>query len=88
MVVAIVLIVTIGKVVSSRYRRRHDDVNDGNDDVAPRNDGAVRVENRHLQEEMRGLKERIAVLERVITDNESGARIDREIDRLRDPNRV
>ncbi|WP_447415024.1 hypothetical protein, partial [Clostridium perfringens] len=41
-------------------------------------------DNRRLREEVRSLKERVQVLERVITDNRSSIDLDREIDRLRD----
>ena len=37
-----------------------------------------------LRDEVRQLKERIQVLERVITDNHQGADLDRRIERLRD----
>lgn len=40
-------------------------------------------ENQRLREELRSLKERIAVLERIATDGNSGARLDREIEALR-----
>ena len=38
---------------------------------------------RRLTQEVRDLKERIQVLERVITDNRSTSDLDREIERLR-----
>lgn len=48
-------------------------------------DQALAAENRQLRDEMHGLKERINVLERLATDDESGARrLDREIEKLRD----
>lgn len=43
------------------------------------------TENRLLRDELHGLKERIQVLERLATDDESDARrLDREIEKLRD----
>lgn len=39
---------------------------------------------RRLREEVQGLKDRIAVLERLATDDTSSARLDREIEKLRD----
>ena len=83
MVVAIVLIVTIGKVLSSRYKARHGIVEDedmlgnktqrllGNDDT------------RAMQDEIRTLKDRIQVLERIATDNNSASDINRQIEELR-----
>lgn len=39
---------------------------------------------RRLREEVGSLKERIAVLERLATDEDNTARLDREIEKLRD----
>lgn len=81
MVVAIVVVVTIGGVLRARYgvgKDRH-----GND-YNLRDDRTVE-ENQRLRGEITGLKDRIAVLERVITDNEGTSRaLDREIEKLRD----
>lgn len=82
MVIAIVLIVTIGRVVQARYGVVQ--TRDG-ETYAFRDDAATRAENARLLEELRHMKERLAVLERLATDdNASGARLDREIERLRD----
>jgi hypothetical protein len=83
MVIAIVLIVTIGSIVRAklgvRNRRHH-----GAHDI---DDGANGAEARRLQDEVRALKERIQVLERVITDTHSSSSLDREIEKLREPAR-
>ncbi|KQU62311.1 hypothetical protein ASG67_04250 [Sphingomonas sp. Leaf339] len=74
MVVAIVFMVMATRLLSQRYKwtdRREND--------ATQNADALRT-----QEEMRQLKERVAVLERVITDNHGSLGLDREIERLRD----
>jgi hypothetical protein len=84
MVIGIILIVTIGSVLKARYGVRKDAL--GNEYVA--SDTETLAENKRLQDELRGLKERVQVLERVVTDNETGARIDREIEKLRDKNNV
>ncbi len=74
MVVAILLITTIGRVMSRTYQARaHDHGN------AIQSADAIR-----MQDEVRQLKERIAVLERVVTDNHGSIGLDREIERLRD----
>jgi hypothetical protein len=75
MVVAIIIVITIGKVLQSRYRYRGD---------APRPDPAEAMENRQLRQEIQALRERVQVLERVITDTHSSSDLDREIERLRD----
>lgn len=76
MVVAIVALVTIGKVVQARMKHR--------DERGP----ADHPDTLRMRDEIKALKERIAVLERVVTDNEGSLRLDREIERLRDDNRA
>ena len=72
MVVLIVLIAVIGSVLKKPRRRGR---NWGEPEQA---------ENAQLRDEVKQLKERIQVLERVITDNRSSIDLDREIERLRD----
>ena len=73
MVVMIILIVTIGRIVQARY-------------AAPRQENANvdSAEAMRLRGEVQQLKERIQVLERVVTDNHASVDLDREIERLRD----
>lgn len=75
MVVLIVLIVTIGSIFKGRRQRAK-----GNAiaDIVPGD-----AENLRMKEEIRTLKERIAVLERIATDNSSAVALDREIEKLR-----
>ena len=80
MVVGIVLIVSVASVIRAKMGVRKDKW--GNEHHV--NDGANAAEARRLQEEVRTLKERISVLERVITDNHSASNLDREIEKLRD----
>jgi hypothetical protein len=72
MVVMIILIVTIGRVFSGRRR------NKGGTDIIQADPDSAR-----MREEVKMLKERIAVLERITTDNNSAAALDREIEKLR-----
>ncbi len=74
MVVAIVFIVTLGKVLTTRYRALGQQ----------RQHGADGADTAGMRDEVRQLKERIAVLERVVTDNHGSIGLDREIERLRD----
>jgi hypothetical protein len=74
MVVAIILIVTIGKIVSQRYKSMEHH----------QHNATQGIEAMRAQDEIRQLKERVAVLERVVTDNHGSLGLDREIERLRD----
>jgi hypothetical protein len=74
MVVLIVLIATIGRILNSRYRAMEAQARTrvpGGDALA-------------AQDEVRLLKQRVAVLERVVTDNHGSTDLDRQIERLRD----
>jgi len=73
MVILIVLIVTIGSVIRGRRSHRHRE-----NQSAPEE----RVETLRLQDEVKQLKERIHVLERIATDKDDA--LSREIDSLRD----
>ncbi|MDP3783489.1 MAG: hypothetical protein Q8Q79_11270 [Sphingopyxis sp.] len=79
MVIGIVLIVTIGSVVRAKYGVRRD--NKGNEFFATPADNA---ETKALQSEIRALKDRIQVLERIATDHNRAVTLDEEIERLRD----
>jgi hypothetical protein len=75
MVVMIVLIVMITGIFKSRHKGAH------------RGEGAELMndpEAARLRDEVQQMKERIQVLERVITDNHKSVDLDREIERLRD----
>lgn len=73
MVVAIVLITSIARVAKERNRAMLSD-------PSP----AAGADTVRMREEMQRLKERVQVLERVITDNRSSMDLDGEIERLRD----
>jgi uncharacterized protein YlxW (UPF0749 family) len=84
MVVAIVLIATIGGVLKARWGVGEDK----NGKTINLRDPGLGEENRQLRHEITSLKDRIAVLERVITDtNSSSANLDREIEALRNRDR-
>ena len=76
MVVLIVAISAVTRIYCAKYgviRRGK-----GEDYVRP-DDG----ENQRLRAELRALKERVAVLERIATENDRGLSLDREIEALR-----
>jgi uncharacterized protein YlxW (UPF0749 family) len=75
MVVLIVLIAVVGGIIKNRQRHEF---------KARRGAGVEDAEAMRLRAEVRELKDRIQVLERVITDNHGSIGLDREIERLRD----
>ena len=93
MVVVIVGFGAIASVMRAKYgygrppRFGRSGMRFGGAEMFERNDHDqdLAAENTVLRAEMRGLKERIQVLERLATDDESDARrLDREIEKLRD----
>lgn len=82
MVIGIVLIVMVANVLKARYRAKHGILEDGTgkETLAVRDSG----EASRLREEVRSLKERVQVLERVITDQRQTSDLSFEIEKLRD----
>lgn len=78
MVVAIVFIAMIGRVLQERYRAIARIADQGG---TPHLQAA---DTTRAQDEVRQLKERVAVLERVITDQHANADLERQIEQLRD----
>ncbi|WP_420605650.1 hypothetical protein [Novosphingopyxis sp.] len=80
MVVAIVLICAIAGVLRARFKAQHGIYEDEKGkDIRFHDPEADR-----LRSEVKQLKDRIAVLERVITDERGPRELDREIEKLRD----
>ena len=79
MIVAIVMFSSIIKAKMGIRKNRH------GDEYSVRDDAAVSAENHRLKGEIADLRDRIQVLERVVTDNEGSLRLDREIEKLRGP---
>ena len=79
MVVLIIAIVMISSIIKTRIRANHGIIadEDGNERVAADPDAT------RLRDEVKGLKERIAVLERLATDEHGPRQLDREIEKLR-----
>ena len=84
MVIGIVLIVTIGSVIRAKHGIRRD--NKGNEFFA--DNAADNAETKALQTEIRALKDRIQVLERIATDNNRAVTLDQEIEKLRDSSKI
>ena len=75
MVVMIVAIVTLGSSIRGKTHGKFGKRYQAN--------MADQIENKQLRSEIKELKDRIAVLERLATDTHSAAALDREIDKLR-----
>ena len=75
MVVAIVLITTLGRVAKERHRAIA---------RAGRDPDALHSPGPQQNDEVRALRERVQVLERLVTDNHSSHDLDRQIEQLRD----
>lgn len=78
MVVLIIAIVTIGRIIQTRNRGTTN-----REELGTGPSGSLGADNAALRDDVRQLKERIQVLERVITDNHKSVDLDREIERLR-----
>ncbi|HEX8446182.1 MAG TPA: hypothetical protein VF649_06160 [Sphingomonas sp.] len=74
MVVLIVAITAIAGVFRAKYRKHADDA-----DLTPQN----QVDTQLMADEVRRLRDRVAVLERIATDNDGPSKLDREIEALR-----
>ncbi|OYX39134.1 MULTISPECIES: hypothetical protein [unclassified Sphingomonas] len=72
-IVLIVVVVMAARVLQARYEARGTAPSLASDPDA-----------RRLRDEVNRLKDRIAVLERLATDENNAARLDREIEKLRD----
>ncbi len=84
MVIGIVLIVTIGSIIRAKHGIRRD--NRGNEYFV--GIAADNAETKALQAEIRALKDRIQVLERIATDNNRAVTLDQEIEKLRDSSKI
>ncbi len=84
MVVGIVLIVTIGGIIKAKHGIRRD--NRGNEYFV--GNAGNDAETKALQAEIRALKDRIQVLERIATDNNRAVQLDEEIEKLRDRSKI
>lgn len=78
MVIAIVAIVTFGRIYSARHGLRP--TRHGYEPPAVTDNREAEL----LRDEVKALKERIIVLERIATETNDAVRIDQEIARLRD----
>ena len=89
-IVVVVAIIVWGVVEMAKARAGIVTDQDGNETIAPRDDEQTRIAAEEAQREIEQLRERIHVLERIATDNNSldareRARISAEIEALREP---
>jgi cell fate (sporulation/competence/biofilm development) regulator YlbF (YheA/YmcA/DUF963 family) len=83
MVVAIILIVTVGKIISAKQKAKHGIIED--EDMLGNKTQRLfgNSDTQAMQDEIRALKDRIQVLERIATDNNSANDLNRQIEELR-----
>lgn len=83
MVVAIIAIITIGRIIQTKQKAKHGIVEDQDFMGTKTHRLLNNADTQQMQDEIRALKERIQVLERIATDNNSGSDINRQIEELR-----
>lgn len=83
MVVAIILIVTIGKIIQTKQKAKHGIVEDQDFMGTKTHRLLNNAETQQMQDEIRALKERVQVLERIATDGSSTNDLNRQIEELR-----
>jgi len=83
MVVAIILIITVGKIVQTKQKAKHGIFED-QDFMGTKTHRLLNgAETQKMQDEIKALKERIQVLERIATDNNNANDLNRQIEELR-----
>ncbi len=83
MVVAIILIVTVGKIISAKQKAKHGIIED-EDMLGNKTQRLIgNRDTQAMQDEIRVLKDRIQVLERIATENNSAHDLNRQIEELR-----
>jgi hypothetical protein len=84
MVVAIIAIVTIGKIIQNKQRAKHGIIED-QDMLGNKTQRLIsNADTQGMQDEIKALKDRIQVLERIATDSNSANDLNRQIEELRD----
>ena len=83
MVVAITAIITIGRIIQTKQKAKHGIVEDQDFMGTKTHRLLNNADTQQMQDEIRALKERIQVLERIATDNNSASDINRQIEELR-----
>ena len=83
MVVAIIAIITIGKIISAKQKAKHGIIED-EDMLGNKTQRLIgNNDTQGMQDEIKILKDRIQVLERIATDNNSANDLNRQIEELR-----
>ena len=83
MVVAIIAIVTIGKIIQTKQKAKLGIIED-EDMLGNKTQRMIaNSDTSAMQDEISALKERIQVLERIATDNNSATDLNRQIEELR-----
>lgn len=83
MVGAIILIITVGKIIQTKQKAKHGMFEDQDFMGTKTHRLLNNAETQQMQDEIKALKERIQVLGRIATDNNSANDLNRQIEELR-----
>ncbi len=83
-VVAIIIIVTIGRVMRSKYRAQNGILEDHKGNSVAVTKAPQTSDSEGLRDEVKYLKERVQVLEKIATEDRSARDLESEIEKLRD----
>lgn len=83
MVGAIIIIITVGKIIQTKQKAKHGIVEDQDFMGTKTHRLLNNAETQQMQDEIKALKERIQVLGRIATDNNSANDLNRQIEELR-----
>ena len=83
MVVVIIAIIAISRIIQTKQKANHGIVEDENVMGTKTRRLLNNADTQQMQDEIRDLKERIQVLERIATDNNNMSNINRQIEELR-----
>jgi len=83
MVVVIIAIIAISRIIQTKQKAKHGIVEDQDFMGTKTHRLLNNADTQQMQDEIRALKERVQVLERIATDNESASDINRQIEELR-----
>ena len=83
-VIVAIIAMTIGRVLRSRYRAQHGILEDRKGNSIALAQAPQDPDSERLKDEVTTLKERVAVLEKIATEDRGARELESEIEKLRD----